>query len=540
MVEGSDLAEGSPDGKGGTDAGGGDNSPPHNKWEARPKVSISQNERLKRNVLEINLEVESSVSRIETDMVAKLFQRMGLKVGMGGDLEGYQIKRKKVMAWLVDGADLSKYCTDECFRIGPGMKTSLIKPMDRREVQVTIKGININTPDTLVFSYLSHFGRLHSYKVVYIREREGPMAGLMNGDRRYMVDFTTGRNMGTYHLLDGESVTVSYSGQRKTCGRCHADSRTCPGGGWARACEERGTSRVELREHMVKLWAELGFRPDNFELAVGDGEVTESEVENHAKSFTPPPRGLVREEAKQMFRGVTVKNLPQGFEMADLMAMLEDSGLPAGIKDIQVSLYKERKQKMEADIEGLTAEVSNKLIDTIHEKEFPTWERKLYCRGMSDVSQKHTSTTHNERLQDKVQEKNHPSSPTKAPVSSLQTIPGLNLETRLTKAQRKKAAKGEQSGKRKVVVVSTPGAQTVNEEISDEEVINEDEKKQDEDPKEKLKRAMADVSQKSSGINPKDIETLAAAGLARSDEKNIKKHKLSPQQDARLVRNRKN
>ena len=159
---------------------------------------------------------------------------------------------------------------------------------------------------------------------------------------------------------------------------------------------------------------------------------------------------------------------------------------------------------------------------------------------MSDVSQKPASTIHNEKSQDKEQEKNHPSSPTKAPVSSLQTIPGLNLETRLTKAQRKKAAKGEQSGKRKVVVVSTPGAQTVNEETSDEEASNEDEKNQDEDPEEKLKRAMADVTQKSSGINLKDIETLAAAGLARSDEKNIKKHKLSPQQDARLAKNRKN
>ena len=62
--------------------------------------------------------------------------------------------------------------------------------------------------------------------------------------------------LGTYHLVDGESVTVSYSSQRRTCGRCHQDSRTCPGGGWARASEEKKTPRLELREHMQKLWAE--------------------------------------------------------------------------------------------------------------------------------------------------------------------------------------------------------------------------------------------------------------------------------------------
>ena len=59
-----------------------------NKWEARPKVTIARNEKLRRNVLEINQEVDSSAKRIDTELVAKLFQKMGLKVGLGGNLEG--------------------------------------------------------------------------------------------------------------------------------------------------------------------------------------------------------------------------------------------------------------------------------------------------------------------------------------------------------------------------------------------------------------------------------------------------------------------
>ena len=111
------------------------------------------------------------------------------------------------------------------------MKTSVIKPMDKREVQVLISSNNINTPDSFVISYLSFFGKVSSHKVIYDKEKDGPLARVKNGDRRLLMDFTSGKGMGTYHLVDGESVTVSYSGQRRTCGRCHRDSRTCPMGG---------------------------------------------------------------------------------------------------------------------------------------------------------------------------------------------------------------------------------------------------------------------------------------------------------------------
>ena len=64
---------------------------------------------------------------------------------------------------------------------------------------------------------------------------------MSESEARRLVDFSSGKGMGTYHLMDGEAVTVNYSGQRRTCGRCHKDSRSCPGGGWARRCEEMTT-----------------------------------------------------------------------------------------------------------------------------------------------------------------------------------------------------------------------------------------------------------------------------------------------------------
>ena len=195
-------------------------------YSDRVKVTIARSERLKRNVLEINLESEAEAEKIDKDVMAKLFQTMGLRKE---ELEGYQlIGKRKLFVWLKEGIDLTKFCHDECYKVAPGVKTALIKPMDNRQVVVTIKGININTPDALVFSYLSHFGKLVSQKVVYDIERSGPLEGLKNGDRKYKMDFSEGRNMGTFHLIDGANVMVSYPGQRKTCGRCHSDSRTCP------------------------------------------------------------------------------------------------------------------------------------------------------------------------------------------------------------------------------------------------------------------------------------------------------------------------
>ena len=333
--------------------------------------------------MSLRLTLDQNV-KIEKEAVAKLFPCMGLKAGPGGDLEGFQLKRKKVFAWLIDGSDLGKYCTDKVFRIAPGIKTTLIKPMDRREVQVTISGLNINTPDSFIFTYVAFFGKMHSHKVIYDREREGPLAGIKNGDRRVMVDFTGAKGMGTYHLMDGEAVTVNYSGQRRTCGRCHQDSRSCPGGGWARRCEEMATPRIDLKDHMKQLWGEVGFKPDSFELAEGSGEIIEEDIEKEAKSFTPPPRAKPSQAAKERFTGVQVRNFPLQVDMGEVMELLEENGLPKGMKD-NVKFFK-KKRNSGVDIESLSTEVINKMIENL-DKKVSIWDQKLlHCVGATTLS----------------------------------------------------------------------------------------------------------------------------------------------------------
>ena len=48
----------------------------------------------------------------------------------------------------------------------------------------------------------------------------GALKGMRNGDRSYKVEIKPNVNIGTYHVLDGQKVTVRYAGQQQTCARC--------------------------------------------------------------------------------------------------------------------------------------------------------------------------------------------------------------------------------------------------------------------------------------------------------------------------------
>ena len=555
---------------GGVEGGGNVDSsavPPINKWASRPKVTIGRNERLKRNVLEINLDVDTNTGKIEKESLAKLFTRMGMRTG---ELEGFQIKRRKVFAWLVEGTDLARFITDQCFQITPGMKTSVIKPMDKREVQVLISGININTPDSFLFSYLAFFGKVSSHKVIYDTERDGPLAGVKNGDRRFLMDFTSGKGMGTYHLVDGESVIVSYSGQRRTCGRCHQDSRTCPGGGWARACEEKKTPRLELREHMQKLWAEIGFKTDAYEL--GSGEVAEEDVESEARSFTPPVKTQVSKEDKELFSAVQVRNLPDKVDMSDLMTMLKEHGLPEDMDEENVTLGKNGRKgrTWAAKIGPLSSETCNIMIENIDKKVIPIWDKLLHCVGVSGFSPVKPAapqslhpngappvpvTTPSKRpllpasSSPAAPAPPSPSSPRAPPAPLIlsqvaaetpslpdlaKSLPGVSIQPvvapkRPTKAERKKVNKEKKAAKLKPIRVKTPGAPVSG--SSGDESSSDEEESEAEKLAKKKKAETKKLFRSDSSLSVKEM-----AG-AYSDLG--KKHKLSPPQpEERRKRNK--
>ena len=89
--------------------------------------------------------------------------------------------------------------------------------------------------------------------------------------------------MGSFHIIDGEKVSVRYRAQEWTCARCHQYKRDCPGSAVARDCTE---DRVLLSTHMQAHWEKVGYKPDTDSLNVVD-DVIEVEVQVGRKVIEP-------------------------------------------------------------------------------------------------------------------------------------------------------------------------------------------------------------------------------------------------------------
>ena len=80
------------------------------------------------------------------------------------------------------------------------------------------------------------------------------MKGIKNGDRKYLVDFTGGINLGSYHIVDGARVTISYSGQFKKCGRCQKTAREMSRHGYWKSQEMANTIIHKAKANHCEKW----------------------------------------------------------------------------------------------------------------------------------------------------------------------------------------------------------------------------------------------------------------------------------------------
>ena len=81
-----------------------------------------------------------------------------------------------------------------------------------------------------MIDYLAKFGKIVTNKVVHGVFLEGPLEGFRNGDRSFKLEVKPGKNIGSFHVIDGQKVSLRYLGQQQTCGRCHKTPKNCKGG----------------------------------------------------------------------------------------------------------------------------------------------------------------------------------------------------------------------------------------------------------------------------------------------------------------------
>ena len=354
-------------------------------------------------------------------MIAKLLERVGIPKG---EVEGLQLVPKrmprKIFVWFIEGVDVTQYCRNECYRLATGVKTGTIKPMDSREVEVLIKGLNLNTPDTMVMEYLGLFGKVIKNVVVYVRNKDGPFEGLKNGDRKYKMDFTGGRNLGTYHLVDGANVNISYQGQKRTCARCHQTPSLCLGGGLAKNCDDKGGPKVKLIDFMKELWEEIGFKPAEF-TKENENEENDEDIEiRETKGFTPPHKTRPQTEGfKERLSGVSVRNLPVDIETEQAQTFLESYGLPMGHTNLTVNRL---KYSTTVDVEGLAAQVCSTIMSNT--EGLVAFDRRIQCKGVAGIDNDDTSDETDDANENSEEKENEtPAEPTVTSTINVPTNP---------------------------------------------------------------------------------------------------------------------
>ena len=328
---------------------------------------------LNKNILEVVLEKDQRGGfAVSHEDCARLMRKIGLDQRPGMHVECVHIcpsGRGVIWITLKEKVNIEQFCRYDVMMVTEsGIRATMIKPAMKKEVVINIKGIHPNTRDSTVLDYLSKFGKIVTTRVAHGTYNDSPLAGLKNGDRSFKVEVKTGENIGSYHYLDGQKISLRYAGQQQTCGRCHEVPRNCTGGGIARKCDAEGGAKVEFSDHILALWKRIGYTPANSDIAV-ELEPERDEVVN---SFTPVkvPTG-----DQDKYAGVSIRQFPKDTDQGLVMEFLCRSGLPEDKKDTAV--FKSNGVVTINDLDNNTSKV---LIEAIHGNfEFG---RRLYCNGV--------------------------------------------------------------------------------------------------------------------------------------------------------------
>ena len=328
------------------------------------------------NVLEVVLEKDSRGGFFVTELeCSNLMRKLGLDQRPGGgQVLGVQIcpsGRGVIYITLRKDADVSKYCRYDVLAVtSSGVRAVLVKPAGRREAVVTLRGVHPNTSDDYVMEYLAKFGDLVTRKVVYGVFSEGPLAGLRNGDRSYKIEIKSSTDIGSYHVLDGQRISLKFPGQQQTCARCLQSAQHCKGKGVARRCETEGGIKADFNNYILELWKKIGYSPpiqnveEVLEAKKKDIDIIEGEEFTPSKVTSDPDK----------FSGVRIKNIPKDVDHGRIVELLVQSGLPDEKKE-QVTITNNGSVTI-TDLQNQECLV---LIKNIHGKQ--NFDRKLYCNG---------------------------------------------------------------------------------------------------------------------------------------------------------------
>ena len=330
-------------------------------------TSINTSIRDSKNILEIRLEKQAGATFNLTMMEAEnLCKRLSIDsthvLGCSACPEG----RPAVLITLHPSTDITRFLyRNESYIVKEGVRTTTIRPEGRKDKVIKITGLHPNTKDQAVVKYLSAHGVVSTKDKVIHHVFPGQpgsslLAGKLNGNRSYVMEELK-VPLGSYHIIDGEKVSVRYSGQEWTCARCHQAKSNCPGAAVARDCT---AERILLSSHMVDHWQRIGYKPDTDTMNAVDESV---ELEVQVGGLDRKTINVPESTNKMKYNSVIVGGFRLETDLASIKEVLNVNGLPVDHLDEDIT----RNSKTGSlTVNNLKPETCMNLTSSMNKKNF--------------------------------------------------------------------------------------------------------------------------------------------------------------------------
>ena len=151
---------------------------------------------------------------------------------------------------------------------------------------------------------------------------------MKNGTRFYKLELAPGSNIGSYHVLDGQRVTIKYAGQRQTCARCLQAPENCKGRGIARKCETEGGIKMDFGSYILDLWRTIGYSPEHSSSNITPDVL---DIEEQVGGYFTPQKCT---SSPEKFKGINVKNILKDTDLGEIVEFLIELGLPIEKRDL--------------------------------------------------------------------------------------------------------------------------------------------------------------------------------------------------------------
>ena len=362
-------------------------------WSSIASMNVSK--RNKTNTLEVRLEKDEGTScKLKVEEIERLLRRLNIQANQFTSVQACPERRNVVFITLVNGVDIKRFInpSNESFILKPGIRTTVIKEVNRREVNVQVFGLHPDTKDEAVIRYLNAHGKVNTkLPVTYSTYPGAPgsslLAGKRNGNRSYAMEVN--KNIGSVHIIDGEKVSIKYQGQIKTCNKCHQQSNACPGKGLAKDCS---ADRILLSQHMATYWKQINYQPDTMEMNDVDiEEEDEDRVSKVDEIQTEPALFSTDTNMIERYSGVVIKGVKKGSDLQDITDTLKEAGLPFSYEKEDLQVY-EKHNKLTIYIHDLQPETCVELVNNLHGQEKMGSKLSLYSL-VEDTPTKPTEET---------------------------------------------------------------------------------------------------------------------------------------------------